>query len=75
MAGGPWNLHPPSTAGTLRGAAPGRGGWVEVPPHPIRAAAHLLPQRSQTYGFSPVCWRTWAMRELAWVKALPQIKH
>lgn len=34
-----------------------------------------MPQRSQTYGFSPVCWRTWAMRELAWVKAFPQIKH
>lgn len=22
-----------------------------------------------------MCWRTWAMRELAWVKAFPQIKH
>lgn len=22
-----------------------------------------------------MCWRTWAMRELAWVKALPHITH
>lgn len=37
--------------------------------------SYLFPQRSHTYGFSPVCWRTWAMSELACVKPFPQIRH